>query len=212
MRYGIQTLSPKFFGGAPDIAVAGFNVGCKTSISFPPSPTLPLPSRQTGKYPPQPLQHDRLLRRLRINLVHRLPNTNASKAPGRSHNRTLTRQPRRPARTHIPRRDRRSGIDPREDKPEIGRRGTSTRGGVDGGEIDIEPDVRGEVRFRSAGEGLRDVCGEGGVDGDVRIPRRGVGVVGGLGARGAAEGDGGDAFLRGLGGGADGSGEEDCEA
>ena len=29
MRYGIQTLSPKFFGGAPDIAVAGFNVGCK---------------------------------------------------------------------------------------------------------------------------------------------------------------------------------------
>lgn len=27
MRYGIQTLSPIFFGGAPDIAVAGFNVG-----------------------------------------------------------------------------------------------------------------------------------------------------------------------------------------
>ncbi|KAI4170574.1 MAG: hypothetical protein LQ346_008840, partial [Caloplaca aetnensis] len=28
MRYGIQTLSPKFFGGsAPDFAVAGFNVG-----------------------------------------------------------------------------------------------------------------------------------------------------------------------------------------
>ncbi|KAL2275549.1 hypothetical protein FJTKL_01939 [Diaporthe vaccinii] len=27
MRYGIQTLSPKFFGGAPDIAVAGYNVG-----------------------------------------------------------------------------------------------------------------------------------------------------------------------------------------
>ena len=29
MRYGIQTLSPKFFGGAPDIAVAGYNVGGK---------------------------------------------------------------------------------------------------------------------------------------------------------------------------------------
>lgn len=29
MRYGVQTLSPKFFGGAPDIAVAGFNVGGK---------------------------------------------------------------------------------------------------------------------------------------------------------------------------------------
>ncbi|KAK3168028.1 hypothetical protein OEA41_004474 [Lepraria neglecta] len=27
IRYGIQTLSPKYFGGAPDIAVAGFNVG-----------------------------------------------------------------------------------------------------------------------------------------------------------------------------------------
>lgn len=33
MRYGIQTLSPKFFGGAPDIAVAGFNVGGKRSFS-----------------------------------------------------------------------------------------------------------------------------------------------------------------------------------
>ena len=31
MRYGIQTLSPKFFGSAPDIAVAGFNVGGKAS-------------------------------------------------------------------------------------------------------------------------------------------------------------------------------------
>ena len=29
MRYGIQTLAPTFFGGAPDIAVAGFNVGGK---------------------------------------------------------------------------------------------------------------------------------------------------------------------------------------
>ena len=27
MRYGIQTLSPSFFGKSPDIAVAGFNVG-----------------------------------------------------------------------------------------------------------------------------------------------------------------------------------------
>ena len=36
MRYGIQTLSPKFFGGAPDIAVAGFNVGGKASHPSPP--------------------------------------------------------------------------------------------------------------------------------------------------------------------------------
>ena len=34
MRYGIQNLSPKFFGGAPDIAVAGFNVGCKQSYLY----------------------------------------------------------------------------------------------------------------------------------------------------------------------------------
>ncbi|KAL8916138.1 MAG: hypothetical protein Q9172_006435 [Xanthocarpia lactea] len=27
IRYGIQTLAPKFFGGAPELAVAGFNVG-----------------------------------------------------------------------------------------------------------------------------------------------------------------------------------------
>lgn len=27
MRYGIQTLAPEYFQGAPDIAVAGFNVG-----------------------------------------------------------------------------------------------------------------------------------------------------------------------------------------
>ncbi|KAL8960654.1 MAG: hypothetical protein Q9193_002677 [Seirophora villosa] len=27
MRYGIQTLSPRFFGGPPELAVAGFNVG-----------------------------------------------------------------------------------------------------------------------------------------------------------------------------------------
>lgn len=27
MSYGIQTLAPEFFGGAPDLAVSGFNVG-----------------------------------------------------------------------------------------------------------------------------------------------------------------------------------------
>ena len=31
MRYGIKTLSPKFFGGAPDVAVTGPNVGGKTT-------------------------------------------------------------------------------------------------------------------------------------------------------------------------------------
>jgi len=34
MRYGIQTLAPKYFQGPPDIAVAGFNVGGKRSWIF----------------------------------------------------------------------------------------------------------------------------------------------------------------------------------
>lgn len=34
MRYGIQNLSTRFFGGPPDIAVAGFNVGGEQSISY----------------------------------------------------------------------------------------------------------------------------------------------------------------------------------
>ena len=29
MRWGIQTLSPQFFGGLPDLAVSGPNVGSK---------------------------------------------------------------------------------------------------------------------------------------------------------------------------------------
>jgi hypothetical protein len=32
MRYGIETLSPKFFGGAPDIAVTGPNVGSNLGV------------------------------------------------------------------------------------------------------------------------------------------------------------------------------------
>ncbi|KAL8867255.1 MAG: hypothetical protein Q9174_005781 [Haloplaca sp. 1 TL-2023] len=33
MRYGIQTLSPKFFGGKPELAVAGFNVGANLGLT-----------------------------------------------------------------------------------------------------------------------------------------------------------------------------------
>ncbi|KAL8869170.1 MAG: hypothetical protein Q9198_007959, partial [Flavoplaca austrocitrina] len=33
MRYGIQTLSPKYFGGAPELAVAGFNVGANLGLT-----------------------------------------------------------------------------------------------------------------------------------------------------------------------------------
>jgi 5'-nucleotidase len=32
IKYGIQTLSPKFFGGAPDIAVTGPNVGSNLGV------------------------------------------------------------------------------------------------------------------------------------------------------------------------------------
>lgn len=34
MRYGIQTLAPQFFGGPPGLALAGFNVGCKSYLSY----------------------------------------------------------------------------------------------------------------------------------------------------------------------------------
>lgn len=34
MRYGIQNLSTTFFGGEPDIALAGFNVGCKLRFVY----------------------------------------------------------------------------------------------------------------------------------------------------------------------------------
>ena len=33
MRYGIQTLSPTYFGGSPDLAVAGFNVGANLGLT-----------------------------------------------------------------------------------------------------------------------------------------------------------------------------------
>ncbi|KAL8956250.1 MAG: hypothetical protein Q9183_006365 [Haloplaca sp. 2 TL-2023] len=32
MRYGIETLSPKFFSGKPELAVAGFNVGANLGL------------------------------------------------------------------------------------------------------------------------------------------------------------------------------------
>lgn len=37
MRHGVLTLSPKFFGDKPDIAVAGFNVGGKVLVNSPTS-------------------------------------------------------------------------------------------------------------------------------------------------------------------------------
>lgn len=52
IRYGIQTLSPKFFGGAPDIAVAGYNVGGKNPFFFPQPPLILIIQQQTSA--PQP--------------------------------------------------------------------------------------------------------------------------------------------------------------
>lgn len=40
MRYGIQTPAPKFFGGPPDIAVAGFNVGANLGATVQVSGTV----------------------------------------------------------------------------------------------------------------------------------------------------------------------------
>ncbi|KAI7780225.1 hypothetical protein LA080_016310 [Diaporthe eres] len=48
MRYGIQTLSPKFFGGAPDIAVAGYNVGGKTHLPTKTAPDTHHPPANLG--------------------------------------------------------------------------------------------------------------------------------------------------------------------
>lgn len=33
IRYGLQTLAPRFFGGEPDIAVTGPNVGSNLGLS-----------------------------------------------------------------------------------------------------------------------------------------------------------------------------------
>lgn len=33
MKYGIQTLSPTYFGGPPDLAVAGFNIGANLGLT-----------------------------------------------------------------------------------------------------------------------------------------------------------------------------------
>ncbi|KAL9609252.1 MAG: hypothetical protein Q9204_009169 [Flavoplaca sp. TL-2023a] len=43
MRYGIQTLSPKYFGGAPELAVAGFNVGVEMTTNIPRPKSKPGP-------------------------------------------------------------------------------------------------------------------------------------------------------------------------
>lgn len=32
VKYGIQTLAPKFFGGPPDFVVSGSNIGSETDI------------------------------------------------------------------------------------------------------------------------------------------------------------------------------------
>ncbi|KAL8983400.1 MAG: hypothetical protein Q9205_002353 [Flavoplaca limonia] len=68
MRYGIQTLSPKYFGGAPELAVAGFNVGVEMTTNIPrpkkqtwasqpsyPAPSAPPPKPQNTASPPSPL-------------------------------------------------------------------------------------------------------------------------------------------------------------
>ncbi|KAL8897045.1 MAG: hypothetical protein Q9192_002768 [Flavoplaca navasiana] len=51
MRYGIQTLSPKYFGGAPELAVAGFNVGGTFPHPHPPAPFPPNPIGMTTNIP-----------------------------------------------------------------------------------------------------------------------------------------------------------------
>lgn len=162
----------------------------------PPPKTPPLPSRQTTQQPPQLPQHNPLLRRRSIPLRRRNPHTNTRKAsPLGPHNLTLRRQPRLPpARTHITRRPTRRGVDPRQHEFEL--RGRGTAGAAHGWEIDVEPDVRGQVWFSGRDETLREVGREGRVDGDV-VGYGGRGICD-LRSGGAAKGDGGDPFFRRL--------------
>lgn len=48
VKYGVQSLAPKFFGGKPDFVVSGSNIGSKTQTSFPIRPTLTDVTRQPG--------------------------------------------------------------------------------------------------------------------------------------------------------------------
>ena len=164
--------------------------------------------RQTRQHPPQLPQHNGLLRRARIQLARRHPDADTGKAPARPDDRTLRRQPRGAAGLHIRRRDHRQcAVDSRKHELELPWRRAARA--VDGGVVDVEPRPRRKIWFPGCEQGLRDVGGEVGVDVDVGL--RGSGP-GGLGAGGAAEGDGGYAFFRGFGRGADGAGAEGCDA
>lgn len=148
---------------------------------------MSLQTRQDGL---QLVQHNSLLRRTRIPLAARHPNTNTSIAPARAHHRRLSRQPRRPARLHVRCRSRRRSVDARQDELEA--RGRGARRRAHGRVVDVEPCARGQVRRPRGDERLRDVGGERGVDGLVGL---GGGRPGDLGACRAAEGEAGDAFF-----------------
>ena len=77
------------------------------------------------------------------------------------------------------------------------------------GEIYIQPGIGWQIRFPGRDDGLRDVRGQRGVDFHVGVWSGGVGC---LSTGCAAECDGGDTFLCGFGGGADGAGYEDGAA
>jgi hypothetical protein len=61
MRYGIETLSPKFFGGAPDIAVTGPNVGSNLGVVVLASGTVGAATEavKEGMYPLCLISHGR---------------------------------------------------------------------------------------------------------------------------------------------------------
>ena len=147
-------------------------------------------SRQTGENTLQLPQNHSLLSRIRIRLIGGVSHTNTSITPGRTNHRGLSGQSRRSTRPDIIRGAARRAVDPGQHELEVGGRGTGAA--AHGGEIDVEPDTGGQVGLAGRGEALGDVRREVGVDGHVGLHRRGVP---GLGSRGAAEGDGGDAFL-----------------
>lgn len=102
---------------------------------------------QARQHTPQLPQHLPLLLGIRIQLIVRLPNSNGSITPIRMHDILLHRQPPTiPTSLHIIIRNKRHRMmNPREHKLEV-RRLVATMT-AQRREIDIEPDVLGQVRL-----------------------------------------------------------------
>lgn len=158
--------------------------------------------REARKNRLQLRQHRSLISRARITLITGVPNANTRITTTGIHNRSLSGQSISPASRDIVGGKDRCTVDARQDKLELGRRRTSAAG--DSRIVDVEPDAIGQVWRPRGEEGLRDVGGQVGVDGLVRLRGGGPGH---LRASRAAEGDARDALKRRFSGRANSPGE-----